>query len=274
MYIVPDALKSISEITLVIPVKDNQPGIDSFLNTFFQTHGEEQLPNEIIIVDNNSNPAVTLPGNLPVPVRLARCSKAGPASARNLGASLARTNWICFTDSDCIPTPTLLTGYLSAQDGSLGYAGNVKAYRDGKYSRYYESQEILVPPKTYENSSIAKPDYLITANCLVWKAAFEAVGGFNESITIAGGEDIDLGFKLQSLGELAYAFDSIVKHNFEEDMKSFRERFRRYGRGNRIVSELYDLDLTPSPFVPNQHRIFNYFLALIQFLALRRGYRQ
>tara|TARA_R110002051_G_scaffold298997_1_gene366052 strand:+ start:246 stop:473 length:228 start_codon:yes stop_codon:yes gene_type:complete len=47
---------TISEILIVIPVKDNQTGIDNYLTKFFETHPEIDYPKEIIIVDNNSNP--------------------------------------------------------------------------------------------------------------------------------------------------------------------------------------------------------------------------
>ena len=261
-------------ITIVIPVKNNQNGIDLFLKTFFETHTKDTFPKEIIIVDNNSNPAIQLNDNLySIPVRLLTCSKIGPASARNFGVKNSSTEWILFTDSDCVPTNSLLTGYLKAQNNSVGYAGNIKAQGQDLISKYYEEQEILVPPKVYENANQPRPDYLITANCLVWRPAFDKVGGFNETIKIAGGEDIDLGFKLLNVGQLTYAFDSIAKHNFGDGLSDFRERFKRYGYGNKIISNLYDLDLTPKRFKPNKRTLTNYMLALLQFIWLTSGYK-
>lgn len=267
-------LRLTENITIVIPVKNNQNGIDLFLKTFFETHTKDTFPKEIIIVDNNSNPAIQLNDNLySIPVRLLTCSKIGPASARNFGVKNSSTEWILFTDSDCVPTNSLLTGYLKAQNNSVGYAGNIKAQGQDLISKYYEEQEILVPPKVYENANQPRPDYLITANCLVWRPAFDKVGGFNETIKIAGGEDIDLGFKLLNVGQLTYAFDSIAKHNFGDGLSDFRERFKRYGYGNKIISNLYDLDLTPKRFKPNKRTLTNYMLALLQFIWLTSGYK-
>lgn len=262
-------IKSAIDITVIIPVKDNQSGIDLFLQTFFTVTSEKNYPFEIIIVDNNSEVPVIIKESYPIDVRITKCVKPGPAAARNLGASLAQSDWLLFTDSDCIPTAELITGFLTAQNDSVGYAGNVKALNGGVFSSYYESQEILLPPETSES----RPDYLITANCLVWKPAFDMVDGFNESIAIAGGEDIDLGFKLRTVGELSYAFESLALHNFEEDLRSFRKRFRRYGKGNKLVSDIYYLDLTPQLFKPNKFTLVNFYLALLQFLSLRKGYR-
>lgn len=212
-------LQKTEDITIIIPVKDNQNGIDLFLTEFFSTHSTDSFPREIIIVDNNSDPRIELKRiNFPIPVRLLTCSKVGPASARNYGVQHSQTDWILFTDSDCIPTNSLLTGYLKAQNGSLGYAGKIISHGQDIISKYYEQQEILVPPKVYEQTNQPRPDYLITANCLVWRPAFEKVCGFNEKIQIAGGEDIDLGFKLLNIGQLSYAFDSIAKHNFGDGL--------------------------------------------------------
>ena len=269
-----DLLCLTEDITIIIPVKDNQIGIDLFLTTFFETHKQESFPKEIIIVDNNSNPAIKLQNDFyPIRVQLLTCNKVGPASARNFGVKNSTTNWILFTDSDCVPTNSLLTGYLKVQNNSVGYAGNIKSLRQDFISKYYEEQEILVPPKVYENGNKPRPDYLITANCLVWRQAFDKVGGFDETIKIAGGEDIDLGFKLLNIGQLTYAFDSIAKHNFGDGLKDFKERFKRYGYGNKIISDVYKLDLTPKIFKPNKQTLLNYILAFLQFIWLTRGYK-
>lgn len=267
-------LQTAKEITIVIPVKDNQDGIDLFLRQFFITHSVESLPREIIIVDNNSIPKIEIKQtDFPIPVRLFTCSKIGPASARNLGVQHSQTEWILFTDSDCVPTSSFLTGYLNIQNGSVGYAGNIVAYGQDMISKYYEQQEILVPPKVYETPNQPRPDYLITANCLVWKPAFEKVGGFNEKINIAGGEDIDLGFKLLNIGQLSYAFDSTAQHNFGDGLRDFRKRFVRYGFGNKIISELYNLDLKPKIFRPNKRTPINLALAFMQYIWLTVGYK-
>lgn len=269
-----ELLLTTNDITIVIPVKNNQKGIDLFLTEFFETHSFENFPKEIIIVDNNSEPKIELKkSGFPIPVQLLTCRKIGPASARNMGVNHSQTDWILFTDSDCIPSKNFLTGYLKVQNGSIGYAGNIEAYGNDIISKYYEQQEILIPPKVYEQPNQSRPDYLVTANCLVWRPAFYKVGGFNGKIGIAGGEDIDLGFKLLNIGQLSYAFDSVVKHNFGDGLRDFRKRFIRYGRGNKIISQLYDLNLTPTTFKPNKRTPINFILAFMQYTWLTIGYK-
>ena len=162
---------------------------------------------------------------------------------------------------------------MKNQNKSIGYAGNIISESQDIISKYYEDQEILIPPEVYINKNSSRPDYLVTANCLVWKKAFEVIGGFNENIKIAGGEDIDLGFKLLNVGELSYAFESVSKHNFGDGIRDFKDRFIRYGFGNRIISEIYNLDLEPKIFKPNKKTLINYILAYLQYKWLKKGYK-
>ena len=267
----------LSEISIVIPVKDNQRGINNYLSAFFQTQQASFYPKEIIIVDNNSSIPINIDvsyANCGVKIKLLKCETPGPAAARNAGATAADGEWILFNDSDCVPTKYLLSGYLKADNGSIAYAGNVKAFGNDKLSLYYESQEILVPLKTYSESGQCIPQYLITANCLIWKKAFNAVAGFNESISIAGGEDIDLGLRLAQQGDLSYAFDSIILHDFNDGIVGFYKRFKRYGKGNKIIEQVWGTNMRPRPFRPNHKTSFNLLMAVLQYLFLLRGYQK
>ena len=159
-----------SDVSVVVPVKDNQAGIEQFLATLFETHDADTLPREIIIVDNASHPPIRIPERFVhhgIPVRLLHCARRGPASARNMGATAATGGWLLFADSDCAPTASFITGYAEKMNGAVGYAGRVRAVGDGWLPRYYESQGILVPPRGVDD----RPLHIITANALVWRSA-------------------------------------------------------------------------------------------------------
>ena len=155
----------------------------------------------------------------------------------------------------------------------MAYAGNVSVKSRDKLSRYYSTQEILIPPKAVDGSDV-RPDYLVTANCLVSKKAFEAVGGFDEAFAHAGGEDIDLGFQLLRIGSLSYNRESTVYHAFDDGVTGFWKRFVRYGAGNRRLANKYQLDLMPRLFIPNEVSIANLVLAIVQYISMRLGYRE
>ncbi|HLW00395.1 MAG TPA: hypothetical protein VKT82_17140 [Ktedonobacterales bacterium] len=81
-----------------------------------------------------------------------------------------------------------------------------------------------MPPRI-EEAGISRPEYLITANALVWKPALEAIDGFDETITIAAGEDIDLGFRLREIGALESAPTALIYHDFAGGLLAFMRRF-------------------------------------------------
>lgn len=263
--------------SIVIPVKNNQAGVDRLLAALrsLPENDVDQHILEVIIVDDGSSPPVHVPPDYSVgrqvnrrPVLVYRGAGRGPAAARNLGAAKARGAWLLFMDSDCVPTESTLRGYRGATPGSVAYAGTVRALSTTTLSRYYESQEILSAPEAADG----RPAYLVTANALVLRRAFQAIGGFDESIDIAGGEDIDLSLRLAKVGRLDFARESVVLHDFSDGLTGFWKRFARYGRGNRMVEERHGSSGEPRPFAPKAPSPANWIAAYVQYQAMRWGY--
>lgn len=260
-----------SEISVIVPVKDNQAGVDRLLRLLQTETPTEYYPRQVIVVDNNSKKRLRLESSYPFGVSLFQCKAHGPAAARNFGAKEASGSWLLFLDSDCIPTGSTMRGYVGGGTDAIAYAGNVIVMKSCSISRYYSSQETLIPPKTLCPSGI-RPDYLITANCLVLKEAFDLINGFDESFQLAGGEDVDLGFRLLTHGNLAYCWESIVEHDFSDGFSGFVKRFIRYGKGNYQVAAKHKLDLHPKPFIPISKQLSSFGLAGLQYIFMTVGF--
>jgi GT2 family glycosyltransferase len=264
---------ALSDLSIVIPVKNNQSGVDRLLEACLKIFTPNNCPAEILLVDNVSHPPLELPLQVAsfLPVRMLICSQPGAAAARNFGAQQVSTGWVLFLDSDCIPTPGLIEGYRHALNGAIAYAGAVQAERNDPFSQYYDTQGIL-RPISIQYQDMERPAYLITANALVWREALTQIGGFDERFPSAAGEDIDLGIRLWSVGPLSYAPIAHVLHTFEPNLCAFVRRFVRYGRGNRRLAAHYQVDLAPSLFAPHDLSPTNWLLACMQFIALWWGY--
>lgn len=130
-----------------------------------------------------------------------KCSH-GPAAARNAGCCAARSEFIAFTDDDCIPD----AGWLKA--GLAAFTGDVVAV----------SGCIVVPlpasPTDYEyNASHLAHSEFLTANCFYRRNALLTIGGFDERFTAAWREDSDLIFTLLEHGATcASAPQALVIH--------------------------------------------------------------
>jgi glycosyltransferase involved in cell wall biosynthesis len=273
MQLIAPRIQAAKEVSIVMPVKGNQRGIDRFFDAFFGTQELQSMPLEILIVCDKGT-SIYLPekcSRYPMEVKVLCSSGNGPATARNVGWQSARGKWILFTDSDCIPASGWVDGYIQASNGSIGYAGTVFSYGQDLFSRYYESQSILMPSFSHQPSAKI-PDYIITANSLVWKKALEKIGGFNEMIKIAAGEDVDLGFRLREIGNLSFAVNSVVFHDFDDGFVEFMKRFRRYGKGNRQLAEMYALNIKPKRFKPVKSGFANSILAYLQYISMLWGW--
>ncbi len=257
-------------ISAVVPVKDNQAGVDRLLRAFAALPASAQ-PREIFIVDNRSSRRIVVKRG----ARLLLCTTPGPAAARNVGWGACETPWVLFLDADCIPTETTLSGYVAADNGkAIAYAGHVKALGSGLLDEYYDAQGTLLAPV----SSDGTPGYLVTANALVLRSALSSIRGFRETFTAAAGEDVDLSLRLKAIGPIGFAPRSRVMHDFGGGLRDFVGRFARYGRGNHQVAALHDArdvpGIIPRPFAPARWSVGHGACALLQYAAMRWGWEQ
>lgn len=260
-------------VSIVVPVKNNQRGVDRFLKTIIENMDPENYPCEVIIVDNNSDQKISITKELPFPVTVLECKKPGPGAARNLGVAAAKGKWILFTDSDCVATPTLVSGYSKTDNESVAYAGMIDIKGEDDLNAYYREQEILIPQKIYTAHGVF-PWTIVTANCLVLKSAFTAVHGFNEKIIYAGGEDTDLGFRLRFVGKVQFNFNSVAIHEFNDGFSGFVARFMRYGRGGYLLDQHYSgLNFHNIKITVSKRSKINMFLAKTQENAWKLGYQ-
>lgn len=264
-----------NEISIIIPVKEQQVEISNFLDSFFLTHGKNDFPLEILIVDNNSTPPIVVPEQFlhkDIPIFLYQCKTKGAAAARNIGVENARGKWMLFTDSDCIATETFLSGYLGLNPKCVAYSGNVVSHGDSPLDQYYDSQEILIPPKATYGELAGVPMYIVTANAIVFRDAYLLIGGFNEEYPVAGGEDEDFTMRLWQSGNIGYAPDSLIRHDYRNGIKGFIKRFVNYGRGAFITEKAWNTRKKPKLFSPKVKTPLNRMLAYFQFFLMLYGY--
>ena len=254
-----------SNISVVVPVRDNQAGINVLLRWWTAAAPAAEL---VVVDDGSTIPVVASEPN----VKLIRTRGHGPASARNTGWLAARGPWVAFVDSDCTPDGEWPRPFISSWAGEVAMQGRVTTAQRHVFATYYESQRVLTPMHWDRNG---RPRYLITANALVWRPALELVGGFHRAFQLAAGEDIDLGYRLAAVGRLGWAPMAIVTHEWEASLAAFVRRFHRYGRGNRQLAHLQPSLaplMRPIPFRARSPGILNSALAQVAWLSLATGW--
>lgn len=71
---------------------------------------------------------------------------------------------------------------------------------------------------------------------------------------------------------LSFAPKSVVYHDFDDGLIGFVKRFKRYGKGNRILAEMYSLNIKPKRFKPRKMSFGNSVLAYVQYLSMLWGW--
>lgn len=133
-------------------------------------------------------------------IRKVRQANAGPYKARNLGATMARGEWLAFLDADDAWLPDKLGRQLAAADAShdlvftdcsnFGSFERVKA-RQSDSTRFFEGD--VFEPLLLDN-------FITLSSVLMRKRCFEGLGGFSEEHT--GVQDWDLWLRFAAAGGL------------------------------------------------------------------------
>jgi len=123
-----------------------------------------------------------------------------PAKARNACAQLAEGETIYLSDDDCLLFPDTLARHLAAQRRKLGVTVGAIRFEHEGASRAWRPGRV-----GYWNVN--------GANTSLPSKAFEAVGGFDESLSGYGGEDLLLGYRLKQAGLSFMALpEALVRH--------------------------------------------------------------
>jgi cellulose synthase/poly-beta-1,6-N-acetylglucosamine synthase-like glycosyltransferase len=239
------------QVSVIIPIyngEDDLPGLEACLSR--QTFPRDRV--EYLLVDNNSQDETAQ--------RLKAFAERGQAeglyvkplaesqiqssyAARNCGIRAARGAILVFTDADCRPEPDWLARLVQPfDDAQVGIVvGEIKALPGDSWLEQYAEQRNVLSQKF----TIAHPFYPYgqTANLAVRRAALKKSGLFRPYLTTGG--DADLCWRIQMNGDwrLHFAEDAIVRHRHRSTLKELQSQWRRYGRSNRYLHELFGVPL-------------------------------
>lgn len=167
-------------------------------------------------------------------VTLVTQSHAGPAAARNLGATQAQGRFLAFTDDDCTPAPNWLRSlealFRKLPDHAIGGPA-INAVPRNAYSA--TSQLILNAMFAHYNACPNQARFLASNNLAVPANYFRAIGGFDATaFPFAAAEDLDFCERWLAHGYgMMYAPELRVIHAHRLTLRSFwRQHFVR-GRG-------------------------------------------
>lgn len=194
------------KVSVVIP-NLNSPIINSVLQSLYL---QQTPPGEIILVGRDDQHYIV---DSPL-VRFVETPKpVSAAAARNLGASLACGDIICFIDADCLAYPECLYQHVLAHShGEVVVGGGIALRNDENYWHLCDNLAVFTPFLTTQPRG--ERPYLPSLNLSIRRGLFLELGGFDERFIGASGEDSDLSFRIRQQGyRLFFEPDACVEHH-------------------------------------------------------------
>jgi GT2 family glycosyltransferase len=162
------------------------------------------------------------------PLKLLQQQNAGPATARNRGASEATGEFLAFTDDDCTPAldwlKVLSARFASSPDCAVG-GETVNALGQNFYSM---ASQVLV---SYMCRAPERVGFFPSCNVAFPTEQFRDIGGFNVSFfPRSAGEDRELCDRWKHRGyRMIYAPEAVVYHSHHLTAKTFVRQHFHYG---------------------------------------------
>jgi GT2 family glycosyltransferase len=222
------------EFSVIIPTHNRRDALRACLLALTrQTYPKNAF--EVVVVDDGGSDSLKdLVGELDgqVALRLQRQERAGPASARNLGARIARGEYLAFTDDDCEPSPDWLEKLrhsLAAHPNAL-VGGRVVNALPRNWCSAASQQLVDYLYLSYTENGV--PRFFTSNNFALASRAFRDAGGFDESYPLPAAEDRDFCARwTASGGSMVYTPAALLYHAHSLDVSEFVQQHFRYGRG-------------------------------------------
>lgn len=220
-------------LSIIIPTYNRPKEIIKCLDSLTRLHYPRERF-EVIVVDDGSETdleAAVAPFRRQMCVGLIQQTNAGPAAARNAGATQAKGEWLAFTDDDCMPDSdwlNILAAQFQKTPRCLVGGRTINALKDNRYSA--TSQLIVDIVYKHHNANPARAHFFASNNMAAPAQMFRDLGGFDPNFRFS--EDREFCDRWQFHGhQMIFLPAAIVYHAREMSLASFFRQHFNYGCG-------------------------------------------
>ena len=237
-------------LSIIIPVHNDQRGIDSLLSAL-STQQSQDNELEVIVVDNLSNPVITIQPSFRSFARVISCTIKGSYAARNAGVAASSGEILAFTDADCLPSSRWIEAGVNAlkqhqEEHIIG--GEVKIAAPSERTGTALYQYIT---GFQQKKNIDEKGFSITANIFCWRSTFNRIGNFDE--TLLSGGDRQWCWRAQRLGvEVCYSQEAYVSTPPRQHFASALRQARRVTAGRMMLLQYHSELCSQQELLPHR----------------------
>lgn len=225
-------------VSVVIPTHQRRVSLERALRALSR---QALAPHEyevVVAIDGSTDGTRELleTMNTPYALRAVLKQRGGRASACNAGLRVARGRVVVLLDDDMEATHTLLSAHATAHHANetLGVVGAVPIRVDAtspSVTRYVASRfNGHLRHLAASGYQFGLRDFY-SGNFSALRETLNHVGGFDESFTAYGNEDLDLSVRLRSAGvRLVFSAEAVAHQHYEKDFPALARDEMEKGR--------------------------------------------
>lgn len=210
-------------MSIIIPTFNGASRIDNCLDALLKQQTVDRDV-EILVVndgstDNTADMVTRYSG-----IRLVSQANAGPAAARNRGASEARGTIILFTDDDCVPLSNWLDAMIKPFDDPE-VVGAKGVYRTRQKSLVARFVQVEYEDRYRMMADLDSIDFIDTYSAAFRRDRFLEMTGYDTSFPVACAEDVELSYRMSARGwKMKFVPAAIVYHTHPDTLWQYLKK--------------------------------------------------
>lgn len=218
-------------VSVVVPTFARPDALAACLEALADLDYPKDRYEAIVVVDGGAPPTEAIArAQERLAVTMIEQENAGPAAARNRGATHARGDLLAFTDDDCLPDRGWLRAFADqGLEGDVLAGGRI--VNGAPENLYAEASQLVLDfVFDYYCADPEQARFLISCNMCVPAERFREVGGFDERFRISEDRELSDRWRFER-GRVVYVPEAVVHHVRPMTFRGFVRQHFAYGRG-------------------------------------------